>query len=151
MNERVAERQLPDSASEWIREARAREVFDACWARYRAARRVTLPTSMLSAKRQMTEPAGFQWRPRKARAAEYVADFELCGRRALDRPHWEGHRKLFETYYLQMVPYRKAVRRLGVGAGTFNLWLGQIKNRVGEELKRCGLYPPWRYFHLPCA
>ena len=61
-----------------------------------------------------------QWRPNRARACEYLADFERIGRHALRRPEWKGRLKLFEIYFLDSLDYRTASRMLGIAEGTFD-------------------------------
>jgi hypothetical protein len=90
--------------------------------------------------------AGYQWRPDRARACEYVADFERIGRRALRRPEWKGRLKLFNVYFVRGAEYRRAIRLVGVAEGTFDYWYGEVKRALGSEFSRTGLYPPARYF-----
>ena len=90
------------------------------------------------------------WHPdRLPKVSEYVADFALVGRRALSRPMWKRRLKLFEVYFLQGMPYKRAIALVGVPEGTFNWWVDEIKRHVGRELKRAGLFPPRRYFREP--
>ena len=91
--------------------------------------------------------SGYRWRPDRARACEYVADFERIGRHALKRPEWKGRLKLFETYFLHETEYRAAIRLVGVAEGTFDYWYAEVKRAVGSEFSRTGLFPPWRYFN----
>ena len=84
---------------------------------------------------------------RRAHRPEYVADYERIGRRALRRPEWKGRLKLFEIYFLSDVEYRRAITLVGVAAGTFDYWLGEVKRTLGREYSRTGLFPPSRYFH----
>jgi hypothetical protein len=126
---------------------RPQDIFAACHARYRSARRRRAHLGVPDPN----QPAGYHWRPVAARAADYLADFELAGQRALARPSWAGRRRLFEIYFLQLVPYRRAIYLVGVPAGTFDWWMQQIKRDVGLELDRAGLYPPARYFRQTAA
>ena len=84
--------------------------------------------------------------PDRARACEYIADFERIGRHALRRPEWKGRLKLFEIYFLGSVEYRAAIRLTGVAEGTFDYWYREVKRALGAEFSRAGLYPPARYF-----
>ncbi len=93
-----------------------------------------------------TPSDGYQWRPPRARADEYVADFERIGERSLRRPEWRGRLRLFRIYFLAGVEYRRAITLVGVAEGTFDWWTQQVKKTVGRELARAGLYPPSKYF-----
>ena len=126
---------------------KAVEVFDVCHGRYRSL------TESLSdsqgAVRSLdlgTPSSGYQWRPNRARACEYVADFQRIGRHALRRPEWKGRLKLFEIYFLGSFEYRAAIRLVGVAQGTFDYWYREVKRALGAEFSRTGLYPPQRYF-----
>src|SRR5208282_411997 len=90
--------------------------------------------------------SGYLWRPDRARACEYIADFERIGRHALRRPKWKGRLKLFNVYFLRGAEYRRAVRLVGVTEGTFYYWYKEVKRAVGAEFSRTGLFPPVRYF-----
>ena len=127
---------------------KAAEIFEVCHARYRGLRDwLADSTGSVRALDLDTPSSGFQWRPERARASEYVADFERIGRRALRRPEWKGRLKLFEIYFLSGVEYRRAISLVGVAAGTFDYWLGEVKRALGREYARTGLFPPSRYFH----
>ncbi len=89
---------------------------------------------------------GYQWRPERSRACEYVADFERIGRQALRRPEWKGRLKLFEIYFLHSMEYREAIKLVGVAEGTFDYWMAEVQRACGKEFSRCGLFPPSRYF-----
>jgi hypothetical protein len=95
-----------------------------------------------------TPSSGYQWRPERARASEYVADLERIGRQALRRPEWRGRLKLFEIYFLQGTEYRRAISLVGVAEGTFDYWFAEVKRAVGRECTRTGLFLPSRYFQL---
>jgi len=75
--------------------------------------------------------------------AEYCADFEVCGRRALER--WPPRFELFQVYYIRGVPYRATLKQLNIGSSTFDYWSQEIKLRVGKELAKTDLFPPRRY------
>jgi DNA-directed RNA polymerase specialized sigma24 family protein len=76
-------------------------------------------------------------------AAEYVADFELAGIRALKRQ--PPRLVLFRLYYVAGTPYTKAIKLMKVKAGTFDWWAAEVKKTVGRELAKSGLFPPHRY------
>jgi hypothetical protein len=126
----------------------AREIFDECHGRYRSlAEWLEEGSGRLRAVALDAPPSGgYQWRPQRGRAGEFVADFQRIGRQALRRPEWKGRLKLFETYFLHSMEYREAIKLVGVSAGTFDYWVQEVKRATGKEFARCGLYPPSRYF-----
>lgn len=89
---------------------------------------------------------GYRWRPERARAEEYVADFEMIAQRALHRPEWRGRLKLFRIYFLRKVEYQRAITLCGVAPGTFDYWVSEVKKACGREFSRTGLFPPGDYF-----
>ncbi|MFZ0410287.1 MAG: hypothetical protein WBS18_06360 [Candidatus Acidiferrales bacterium] len=124
------------------------EIFEACHGRYRNLRDwLDETTGQIRAIGLDMPSSGYQWRPSRGRASEYVADFERIGRQALRRQEWKGRRKLFDIYYLHGMDYRKAITLVGVAEGTFDYWMQEIKRAVGAELLRTGLFPPAEYFH----
>lgn len=123
------------------------EVFEVCHKRYRGLRGwLDEATGQVRALELDTPSAGYQWRPERARACDYIADFERIGRQALERPEWKGRLKLFETYFVGGAEYRRAIRLVGVAEGTFDYWFQEVKRAVGAEYSRKGLFPPSRYF-----
>lgn len=126
---------------------KAVEVFDACFARYRGLRESLQASSSSVRALNIEAPStGYQWRPTRARACEYVADFERIAHHALRRPEWKGRLKLFRTYFLHGADYQQTLRLVGVSQGTFDYWFGEVKRAVGREFSRTGLFPPARYF-----
>lgn len=126
---------------------KATEVFHVCHARYRGLRGWLADTRGAVRSVHLDMPSdGYQWRPSRARACEYVADFERIGRHALRRPEWKGRLKLFEAYFLHGADYRHAIGIVGVAEGTFDYWYQEVKRALGAEFSRTGLYPPSRYF-----
>lgn len=129
------------------RQVTAANIFDDCYARYSRLRdwlqdsRGTVPSVDLE-----SPSGGYQWRPDRSRACEYLVDFERLGRQALRRPEWKGRLKLFEVYFVGGAEYRRAIRLVGVAEGTFDYWYGEVKRAVGAEFSRAGLHPPSRYF-----
>jgi hypothetical protein len=126
----------------------AREIFDECHGRYRSlAEWLEEGSGRLRAVSLDAPPSGgYQWRPQRGRAGEFVADFQRIGRQALRRPEWKGRLRLFEVYFLHSMEYREAIKLVGVSAGTFDYWVQEVKRATGKEFARCGLYPPSRYF-----
>jgi hypothetical protein len=126
---------------------KAREIFDACHGRYRSLTEwIEEGRGRLRAVSLESPSLGYQWRPERSRACEFVADFERLGRQALRRPEWKGRLKLFEIYFLHSMEYREAVKLTGVAGGTFDYWVQEVKRACGREFSRCGLFPPSKYF-----
>ncbi len=123
------------------------EIFEECHSRYRRLREQLKENESQVRPLVLERPAnGYAWRPVRARACEYVADFERIGRHALRRPEWKGRLKLFETYFLEGVEYRRAISVVGVAEGTFDYWFREVKRALGAEFSRTGLFPPSKYF-----
>jgi hypothetical protein len=123
------------------------EVFDVCHKRYRGLRGwLKEAAGEVRAVDLEIPSAGYQWRPGRSRACEYIADFERIGRNALRRPEWRGRLKLFEAYFIEGAEYRKAIGLVGVAEGTFDYWFQEVKRAVGAECSRTGLFPPGSYF-----
>jgi hypothetical protein len=126
---------------------KASEIFDICHERYRGLREwLADSTGAVRSLALETPSSGYQWRPDRTRACEYLADFERIGRHALRRPEWKGRLKLFEIYFLDSSEYRAAIRQLGVAEGTFDYWYQEVKRALGAEFSRTGLFPPSLYF-----
>lgn len=126
---------------------KAVEIFDVCHGRYKGLRDWLGDSAGSVRSLDLGKPSeGYHWRPNRARACEYVADFERIGRRALRRPEWKGRLKLFNTYFLHSIEYRRAISAVGVAEGTFDYWYREIKRSLGAEFSRTSLYPPSRYF-----
>ena len=125
----------------------AREVFDACHERYRSLSEwLEEGRGRVRALSLDTPSVGYQWRPERGRACEFVADFERIGRQALRRAEWKGRLKLFEIYFMHSMEYREAIKLVGVAPGTFDYWAQEVKRAAGKEFSRCGLFPPSKYF-----
>ena len=130
------------------------DAFAICHEIYVAARELVdarLPTT------QLQTSSKFLWRPDlHPRLVEYVADFARAGERALasvpgvSRPSRVPLRAsrliLFRMYYLGGAEYHAARRMLGISELTWADWAGEIRDRVGRELLRAGIFPPGRYF-----
>lgn len=125
-----------------------REIFEICHARYTGLKDwLEVSTGQVRCIPLETPASGYQWRPPRGRASEYVADFERIGRLALRRPEWKGRLRLFEIYFLKGAEYRRAISQVGVSDGTFDYWTQEVKRVVGEAFGRTELFPPARYFH----
>ena len=126
---------------------KAVEIFDVCYGRYRGLRDWLEDSAGAVRSLDLGKPSdGYGWRPARARACEYVADFERIGRHALRRPEWKGRLKLFNIYFVHSVEYRRAISLVGVAEGTFDYWYGEVKRALGAEFARTNLYPPHVYF-----
>lgn len=121
-----------------------REMFDVCHGRYKSSR--AFLAGHMAAIDLESPSDGYHWRPDRARAEEYVADFEMIAQRALKRPEWRGRLKLFRIYFLRGFEYRRAITLCGVAPGTFDFWVSEVKKACGREFARTGLYPPGDYF-----
>ena len=121
--------------------------FDICHEVYGNARQVLdhrLRTVQLEASSK------YLWRPdHRPRLAEYVADFALAGQRALGARRLASRLILFRVYYLGGAEYHTARKHLGISELTWADWADEIRDRVGRELLRAGMFPPGRYFHEP--
>jgi hypothetical protein len=138
-------RYLPQKANTNMK---ATDVFDECHGRYRGLREwLTDSTGSVRSLDFEKPSAGYLWRPDRARACDYVADFERIGRHALRRAEWRGRLKLFNVYFVRGADYRRAIRMVGVAEGTFDYWYREVKRAIGAEFSRTGLYPPSRYFN----
>jgi len=126
---------------------KAVEIFNVCHGRYRGLREWLDDSAGSVRSVDLEKPSGgYHWRPGRARACEYVADFERIGRYALRRAEWKGRLKLFNIYFLHSVEYRRAISLVGVAEGTFDYWYAEVKRALGAEYSRTNLYPPTRYF-----
>jgi hypothetical protein len=73
--------------------------FDVCWEVYRGAREVLETKRGISAL-NWKDTGKFLWRPDfRPRLNEWVADFALVGKSALDGPDWASRMVLFRLYY----------------------------------------------------
>lgn len=79
------------------------------------------------------------------RILEYLADFELAGRRAL--AHKPNQLKVFSLYHCRLIPYKRAVKQLRLKESSFDWQVDVIKREVGKELVRTGIFPPNAYFN----
>jgi hypothetical protein len=126
---------------------KASEIFNDCHGRYRGLREWLADATGASHSLDLDKPSsGYLWRPDRARACDYVADFERIARHALRRPEWKGRLKLFNICFVHSVEYRRAVRMVGVSEGTFDYWYAEVKRAADTEFARSELFPPWRYF-----
>ncbi len=121
-----------------------KEIFEVCHARYKTMRGFLSGHVAALDWERPSEP--YHWRPERARAEEYVADFERIAERALRRPEWRGRLKLFRIYFLRGFEYRRAITLCGVSPSTFDYWMSEVKKICGRAFARAGLFPPGDYF-----
>ncbi len=120
--------------------------FDVCWEVYRSAREVLETKRGISAL-NWKDTAKFLWRPDfRPRLNEWVADFALAGKSALDGPDWASRMVLFRLYYLGLAPYENARHFLGLSEHSWVNWTEQIRHRCGKELLERRMFPPRKYF-----
>jgi hypothetical protein len=156
-----------------------RDAFNICHEVYVSARELVdsrLPTTQLAGSSK------FIWRPDlRPRLVEYVADFALCGERALgprsvlagttrdsgENGTGDGSLRhdvaraqsidrasrmvLFHVCFLGGAEYQAARRLLGISEINFADWSEEIRERVGRELLRRRVFPPSRYFKVPSS
>ncbi len=121
--------------------------FDVAWEVYRGAREV-LETKRGVSALDPNDCGKFLWRPEvRPRLTEWVADFALAGKRALEGPQWASRMVLFNVYYLGLAPYENARHFLGIGEISWVQWTEQIRSRVGKEILDRGMFPPRKYFN----
>ena len=126
---------------------KSKEIFDVCHGRYKGLRGwLDGSTGSVKSVDLDLPSTGYQWRPVKGKACEFVADFERIGRHGLRRREWKGRLRLFETYFVEGLEYKKAQSVVGVAEGTFDYWYQEVKKILGAEFSRAGLYPPSQYF-----
>jgi len=108
--------------------------FDVCWEVYRGAREVLETKRGISAL-NWKDTGKFLWRPDfRPRLNEWVADFALAGKAALDGPDWASRMVLFRLYYLGLAPYENARHFLGLSEHSWVNWTEEIRHRCGKEL-----------------
>jgi hypothetical protein len=145
---------------------RPKDAFDVCHEVYVHAREV-LEQKLGTINPELSSK--YLWRPdNRPKLAEYVADFALAGERALGgrsrrgpsakplRVNSKGAGRplasrliLFRVHYLGGAPYERARKHLGISELAWSQWAEEVRERVGRELIRVGVYPPGRYFKEP--
>ena len=79
----------------------------------------------------------------RARACEYVADFERIGRHALRRAEWKGRLKLFNIYFVHSVEYRSAISLVGVAEGSSITGIARLRARSARNFRaRTSIHRP---------
>jgi len=120
------------------------EIFQPCHSIYKEYR--FLLAESVTVRNPLTIPYGKVLPAKGPRMDDYVANFDLAGRRALRQPGRELKRRLFQTYYVEDTSYQGTLKLLRIRPDVFDYWTMEIKRTVGEELARAGIYPPDRYF-----
>jgi hypothetical protein len=120
--------------------------FDVCWEVYRSAREVLEEKRGVCAL-NWEDATKFLWRPDiRPRLNEFVADFALAGKSALEGPDHASRMVLFRLYYLGLMPYERTRHFLGLSEPNWVTWTEQIRHRCGQELLQRSMFPPRRYF-----
>jgi hypothetical protein len=92
-------------------------------------------------------PSDHLWRSHKApNGREYAADFAIACIRALAGPAHSSRLILCKIHYLELLPYEKARRFMGIREDVWVQWTDEIRDRCGEKLLHRGMYPPRKYF-----
>jgi hypothetical protein len=125
---------------------KAEMAFDVCWEVYRGAKEVLESKRGISAMKP-GDAGKFLWRPDfRPRLTEWVTDFTLAGKAALNEPQNASRIALWRVYYLGLAPYEKSRLFLGISEHTWMNWTDEIRRRCGAELIRRGMFPPRKYF-----
>jgi DNA-directed RNA polymerase specialized sigma24 family protein len=75
--------------------------------------------------------------------SEYIADFQVCGMRALKR--WPKRAQMFKLYFVDGMTQKQVCKQLSIPSTTLDFWHMEIKKTVGRELRETALYPPSHY------
>ena len=122
-----------------------RAIFRACYSRF-----VRCVTQEKHLSKIGLEPHAGRQRPSSwgRKDEEYIADFSLVARRALD----DFEYKLFRYHFLLGADWKLCSRRLGIARGNFFHAVYRIEQKLGRvfrELQPYSLYPVDEYFHGP--
>ena len=96
---------------------RPSDIFDVCHGLYRKYR--LLLSEGTAARTLLTLPGDCPSPAKGPKLSDYVADFDLAGRRALNQPGWELRHRLFQIYYVEDVSYRGTLKLLRIRPGVF--------------------------------
>jgi hypothetical protein len=95
-------------------------------------------------------PSDGVWRPNSAaRGEEFVADFALAGNAALKEIGKLPLQITFKLYYLSLTPFenlRDMKDFVHIREDVIAVWLDEIREAVGKEIIRRGMFPPRAYF-----
>ena len=122
-----------------------RAIFRICWDRF-----IRCVTQERHLSRVSLEPHVGRMRPGTwgRKDEEYIADFCLISRRALD----DFEHRLFRYHFLLGADWRLCSRRLGIDRGNFFHSVYRIEQKLGRvfrELEPYPLFPLDEYFHGP--
>lgn len=135
----------------WPRRVNTQFIFDVCHDAYRHAWAEVYEKCGMKA----IDAGAFKnttWRPdNKPRMVDYLADFSMAGRAALQRADKHSRLVFFEMYCLGQASWRRACRNVGINELTGANWLDEIRTIVGEELLARGVYPVRNYFLEPIS
>jgi hypothetical protein len=119
-------------------------VFDVCWEVYRGARETL--------ERQTTKycerPDWWERSDIRPKLKDWITAFALAGQEGLSDPELASRKVMFRLYYLGLTPYESAKDFLGLSEVTFTSWRDDIRNRVGQELIRRGMFPPRKFLGM---
>ena len=120
-----------------------RAIFRACYARFCHCVNKEKHVSRVSLEYVPGREGKLSW---GRKDEEYMADFCLVSRRALD----EFEHKIFRYHFLLGADWRLCSRKLRVDRGNFFHAVYRIEQKLGRtfsELQPYGLYPLDEYFH----
>jgi len=120
-----------------------RAIFRACYARFRYC--VEKEKHITQASLEMVSGREGRWTWGR-KEEEYVADFCLVSRRALDGLEY----KIFKYHFLLGADWRLCTRKLNIDRGRFFHAVYRIERKLGlvfRDLKPYSLYPIEDYFH----
>ena len=119
-----------------------RAVFRACYARFRVCVGKEKYMSRVSFEHFGGKERRMMW---ARKDEEYIADFHLVSRRALDPFHY----RIFSYHFLLGADWKLCCRRLRMDRGRFFHAVYRVQETLGRvffELEPYGLYPPREYF-----
>lgn len=119
-----------------------RAIFRACYARFRLCVEKEKYLSRVSFEHFGGKERRLMW---SRKDEEYVADFHLVSRRALDRFHYQ----LFSYHFLLGAGWKLCCRQLNLDRGRFFHAVYRVQETLGQvfyELEPYALYPPREYF-----
>jgi hypothetical protein len=118
--------------------------FDVCHDVYRSIRADLEGIALIDPTKV---PSDHLWRAdRGPRAAEYVADFSLCCKRALEGPSNAPRLQLCLLYHLALLPYERVRNFMGIRDDVAANWLDDIRDKAGKEIMGRGMFPVRMYF-----
>jgi hypothetical protein len=121
--------------------------FDVCWEVYRGAREV-LETRRGIGAMDLTLGSKYLWRPDlRPRLKDWLADFALAGKAALEGPQHASRMVMFRLYYLGLADYSRARHLLGLSEHSWVNWSEEVRRLCGKELLSRGMFPPRKYFN----